>query len=69
MAVTSTHLDYDANAAAWGRARDVIAGEDTVKAAGEKYLPKLDAQSSEEYLAYKARASFFNAVGRTLSSR
>lgn len=33
MAVDSTHLDYDANAAAWWRARDVLAGEDAVKAA------------------------------------
>jgi len=33
MPVDSTHLDYDANAAAWLRARDVFAGEDAVKAA------------------------------------
>ena len=39
-----------------GRARDVIAGEDAVKAAGEKNLPRLDSQSEEEYAAYKARA-------------
>ena len=63
--VNATHSDYDANAAAWLRARDVIAGEDAVKAAGEKYLPKLDSQSSDEYLAYKTRASFFNAAART----
>ena len=50
----------------WSRARDVIAGEDAVKAAGEKYLPRLDSQSEEEYGAYKARASFFGATARPL---
>ena len=46
-------------------ARDVFAGEAAVKAAGERYLPKLDSQSTEEYNAYRARASFFNATART----
>jgi hypothetical protein len=44
----------------------VLAGEDAVKAAGAKYLPRLDSQSDEEYGAYKARASFFGATARTL---
>jgi hypothetical protein len=65
MAVDSTHLDYDANAAAWLRARDVFAGEDAVRAAGIRYLPRLDSQTDSEYAAYKARASFFNATART----
>ena len=56
MAVGGTHPDYDASAAEWARARDVLAGEDAVKAAGVKYLPRLDSQSEEEYAAYKARA-------------
>ena len=66
MAVESTHPDYDANATAWLRARDVFAGEDAVKAARERYLPRLDAQTDDEYVAYKARASFFNATARTV---
>jgi hypothetical protein len=61
----STHPDYDANIVAWQRARDVFAGEDAVKAAGEKYLPRLDCQDDTEYRAYKNRASFFNASART----
>jgi hypothetical protein len=65
MPVQSTHPDYDANLTAWLRARDVIAGEDAVKAAAEKYLPRLDSQTDDEYLAYKTRASFFNASART----
>ena len=65
MPVNSTHPDYDANLPAWLRARDVFAGEDAVKAAAEKYLPRLDCQDDKEYLAYKNRASFFNASART----
>ncbi len=65
MPVNSTHPDYDANIVAWQRARDVFAGEDAVKVAAEKYLPRLDCQDDKEYLAYKNRASFFNASART----
>jgi len=63
--VNSTHPDYDTNAFDWLRARDVLAGEDAVKSAGEKYLPRLDSQSDEEFLAYRKRASFFNATARS----
>ena len=65
MPVNSTHPDYDVNLPAWTRARDVIAGEDAVKAGGEKYLPRLEAQPETEYAGYKARAAFFNATART----
>ena len=66
MPVNSTHAEYDDNADAWSRARDVIAGEDAVKAGGTRYLPRLDSQSDDDYAAYKERASFFNATARTL---
>ncbi len=62
----STHPKYDASAAAWSRARDVLSAEDAVKAAGERYLPRLDLQGDEEYVAYKARACFFGATSRTV---
>ena len=65
MPINGTHPEYDENIEAWSRARDVIAGEDAVKAAGVRYLPRLDAQTDEEYAAYKERASFFNATART----
>lgn len=61
-----TSAEYDASAPQWARAREVIAGEDAVKAAATKYLPRLDSQSDEEYAAYKQRASFFGATARTL---
>ena len=66
MAVNDTHPDYDAKMFAWWRARDVYAGEDFIKAAGPRYLPRLDAQTDDEYAAYKERASFFNATARTV---
>jgi len=66
MPVDSTHADYDANLPAWLRARDVFAGEDAVKFGGVRYLPRLDSQTEDEYAAYKARASFFNATARTV---
>ena len=65
MSVNSTHPDYDASLPAWLRARDVIAGEDAVKTVGEKYLPRRDAQTDEEYDACRPRASLFNATART----
>jgi hypothetical protein len=65
MAVNTTHPDYDDAAVDWSRARDVLAGEDAVKAGGENYLPRLDSQTDEEFGAYVKRASFFNATART----
>ena len=65
MAVNATHPDYDASALDWSRARDVLSGEDAVKAAAEKCLPRLDSQTDEEFAAYQKRASFFNATART----
>src|SRR3954453_10649703 len=65
MPVNSTHPDYDANAFDWSRARDVLAGEDAVKGAGEKYLPRLDRQTDEEFISYRKRAAFFNATARS----
>ena len=50
MPVNSTHPDYDANLVAWSRARDVISGEDAVRSAGTRYLPRLDSQTDEECL-------------------
>src|SRR5262245_39773516 len=65
MPVNSLHQDYAEMVRAWSRARDVLAVEDAVKAAAEKYLPRLESQSDPEYVAYKARAAFFNATSRT----
>lgn len=65
MKVNNTHPEYASALPGWLRARDAIAGDDAVKAGGEKYLPRLEAQSEEEYRSYRDRASFFNATART----
>lgn len=65
MPVDTTHPLYDEFLPKWRRARDVIAGEDAIKAAGELYLPRLESQSDAEYAAYVNRALFFGATGRT----
>ena len=64
MPVNSTHADHDAALPGWIRARDLLAGEDAIKAAGAKYLPRLEGQSDEDYAAYRGRACFFNATRR-----
>lgn len=45
--------------------RDFLAGEDTVKKAGERYLRRLADQTPEEFESYKDRATFLNATCRT----
>jgi hypothetical protein len=80
--VTRCHPDYDRVHGAWERVRDAIAGEDAVKSRGSQYLPvptgmergnlhrkyeSLDAWGEgEEYAAYKKRAMFYAAAGRTV---
>ena len=59
------HPDYLTAQPAWLRARAVIAGEDSVKAGGEQFLPRLDSQTDQDYASYKTRASFYNATSRT----
>lgn len=66
MAVTSLHQDYTNNIGKWKKCRDAYMGSDAVKVAGTEYLPQLTGQSTEEYDAYKERALFYNAMGRTV---
>jgi hypothetical protein len=65
MAVNATHPDYGAGAVEWARARDVLAGEDAVKAGGEKYLARSDSQSDEDFAAYVKRELIFLRAQRT----
>ena len=63
--INSTHISFDFALTNWQRVREVIDGEDSVKAAGERYLPRVSAQTDDEYNSYRQRASFFNATART----
>lgn len=65
MPVNTAHPDYDKFRAKWDRIRDVIDGEDAVKAQGTLYLPKPAGQTTEEYADFKDRALFYAAAART----
>ena len=60
MNVNLTHFDHDARLSDWSRARDVISGKD----AGDKYLPRLDAEA-DDTSANRMRASFYRAATST----
>jgi hypothetical protein len=54
----------------WDLIRDVLAGSEEVKKRGDVYLPRPNAsdespENEERYKAYKQRAVFYNATGRT----
>lgn len=50
----------------WKRSRDVISGEDAVKAGGEAYLPRPSSRMSDaEYQRYLFRVDFFPGACRT----
>jgi len=68
MPVNTLHPEYLKYAQDWQIVRDCIAGETTIKHAGERYLPKTSGQrkaeseiieiSKQPYTAYKNRAQF-----------
>lgn len=66
MPIDTLHDDYKAASAMWERCRDACAGQDKIHAGGEKYLDRLDEQTPKQYDAYKRRALYYNAVGRTI---
>jgi hypothetical protein len=66
MPIESKHPCLEEMAPVWKRARDVIGGSDSVKAASIAYIPKLDSMNEVEYKAYLTRGQFFNATARTL---
>ena len=49
----------------WRRNRDMIAGEDAVKRAKSKYLPRLANQTDRDFENYLDRISFFPGAART----
>lgn len=74
--VTTTHPKYTKMLAKWSQIRDVLGGEEAVKAKCtyrlQKYLPLPDTEADpnkniERYQSYVLRAVFYNATARTLS--
>jgi hypothetical protein len=70
--MNQTHEAYRALLPLWTKVRDVVAGEEVVKAAKTKYLPRLASQEAGDYYAqdsyenYLTRASFYGAASRTV---
>lgn len=66
--VKTTHPDYDNFAPKWQRCRDVIAGQDAMQAAKQRYLPKLNAEKDSDYDCRIKRSDFFNGTWRTIDA-
>jgi hypothetical protein len=66
MPLETVHPDYAAHFRQWQRIRDCIAGEDAVKAAKERYLPRPSGMDDPMFDAYVERACFFGATRRTV---
>lgn len=66
MPVETTHHLYDSRMPQWQRCRDAFNGTDAVKERGADYLPMLVGQNNQEYAAYKQRAMWYGATGRTV---
>jgi hypothetical protein len=59
------HPDYDAQETRWQTCRDIIDGEDTVKAKNSSYLPIPTGMNTTEYTAYRDRAAFVAFAARS----
>jgi hypothetical protein len=66
MKPDTTHAQYEEFKDVWAMCRDCSTGQRAVHNGGTTYLPKLSGQTDEAYNAYKKRALFFNATGRTV---
>lgn len=66
MPVTTVHPGYSRRVNQWKTVRDCIEGEDAIKAAGVRYLPRAVGASDEQYEAYKQRARWNNYTARNL---
>lgn len=71
MAVDDKHPDYTAMYPTWEKCRDTSTGLRALRAKGSKYLPLLGGHKDDndkDYIAYKERGQYFNAVSRTKST-
>lgn len=62
------HESYTEFFPVWKTCRDACTGQRAIHKGGEMYLPRLSGQSAFSYEAYKRRANFFNATGRTVEA-
>lgn len=67
MPVTSKHPQYQEHIREWEDCQNFFDGEQAVKEAGTRYLPRPEQSTKSEYEAYVMRAFFFPAMERTVS--
>lgn len=65
MPVDDQHPQYEEFFDDWTRCRDAFGGRRLIKAAGSKYLPRMEAQQVDEYADYLQRAQWFDGTERT----
>ena len=68
MPIDSKHPEYKNNEDIWQKCLDFYDGEEAVKNAGAKYVPRLSGQNSNKYSNYINRGPFFGSVSRTVSA-
>jgi hypothetical protein len=66
MPANTQAKQYEERAPQWARCRAAIAGQDAVHAGKAAFLPRLGEQTDAEYDAYRMRAPWYGATGRTL---
>lgn len=66
--VRTQHPSYTDMLPLWEQCRDLEKGQRAVHKAKERYLPKLSAETDEDYAARVKRSDFFNAFYRTISA-
>lgn len=67
MPVEKPNEEYEAHEPLWVKARDCVAGEETIKARSQVYLPALGGASVAQYAAYRDRAMFYSASEKTVT--
>ena len=68
MPVESKHPKYKLRFDQWRKCRDAFEGEDAIKDAGERYLPRLKGQNDDDYKSYKQRALFYSITSKSVSA-
>lgn len=66
MSVTTLHPTYMKRCGQWKVIRDCVEGEDAIKMAGEKYLPRASGSTDDQYKAFQKRARWNNYLAQNL---
>lgn len=66
--IGTAHPIYESLRSMRETCRDVVSGQNTIKAKGERYLPRLSGQSDSQYRNYLNRALFFSIGAKSLQA-